>query len=161
MIHELKNRDGLKIALSGRDETTLTPILTFIQRNISKQLHTSALLHVLDIILGKYFNNNYKMIFLSSCYLLTFIIIYHSLLIHYSLLIVIFTDIYSPVIEHGTGIAMQLSKIRNQISVELQFQESFLPLLGSLELVINAAISTMPLEATGSPGTPMIQGPGV
>jgi len=116
MLRELQKRDGLKIALSGRDEATLHPILVFIGKHVKNQLHTQFLLEVLDLIL----------------------------------------DIYGPVIEKEGGIAMQLRKIRNQITNELVFQENFLPLLGSLEFLINASIATMPIEMVGeSPGTPM------
>ena len=187
-LHELRQRDGLRVALSGRDENTLTPILVFIARYINKQLHTKFLCEILDIILGMKRAGRGRgregrrkgVVGRDWCPFFIFFTYFSSFLLPLSSS----SDIYGSVVEKGTGIALQMSKIRNQINVELAFQvyillsyllsyllspslpppfliiplqESFLPLLGSLELIINSAIATMPIEAVaGSPGTPLM-----
>lgn len=115
-LHELHLRDGIKVALSGRDETTLLPILLFLTKYIKNPMHTKFLCEILDIIL----------------------------------------DLYAPAIEKGSAVATQILKIRHSIETELRAQSHFLPLLGSLELIINSAIATMPIEDMGSPATPML-----
>jgi U3 small nucleolar RNA-associated protein 15 len=54
LLEELNNRgDGLRIALSSRDDVSLEPILNFIMRNISYPRYVEILGKVLDMIIGK------------------------------------------------------------------------------------------------------------
>jgi U3 small nucleolar RNA-associated protein 15 len=54
LIEELTFRDGLLIALSGRDEVSLEAILNFIHRYISNPRYTCLLSKVLDLIMDSY-----------------------------------------------------------------------------------------------------------
>jgi len=56
MLEELINREGLRIALSGRDDVSLEPITKFIMKNIINPNYTELLVDVTNVILG---NNNY------------------------------------------------------------------------------------------------------
>jgi len=115
VLRELVQRDGLRIALSGRDEEALGPIVDFIGKYLDNPLHTPFLLSVLDDIL----------------------------------------DIYGPVIESGSLVARQLRNLRQRLSEEIKTQQSFLPLLGALEFLVNASIATIPIQASESPSTPI------
>ena len=46
-------RGGLISALSGREDRTLTPILTFLARYINDPAYTEVLIHVTHVLLGK------------------------------------------------------------------------------------------------------------
>ena len=52
MLRELCHRDGLTIALGGRDERGLEPILTFIFKHIGNPAYTRTLMNVSSVILG-------------------------------------------------------------------------------------------------------------
>ncbi len=52
LLNELVQREGLQIALSGRDDQALKPILEFASRNISNPRYTSLLISVAEVILG-------------------------------------------------------------------------------------------------------------
>jgi U3 small nucleolar RNA-associated protein 15 len=52
MIDELFHRDGIRIALSGRDEESLEPILLFIQRYITNPAYQTILIDLTNVILG-------------------------------------------------------------------------------------------------------------
>ncbi|KAI8929897.1 WD40-repeat-containing domain protein [Entophlyctis helioformis] len=54
MLEELIHRDGLRIALSGRDEVTLQPILWFLVKYICNPRYTSLLVDVSSTILDIY-----------------------------------------------------------------------------------------------------------
>ncbi|KAI8870767.1 WD40 repeat-like protein [Ramicandelaber brevisporus] len=54
VIQELIQRGGLKIALGGRDDIALEPIVRFVTKNIGKQQYTSILLDVAHVILDMY-----------------------------------------------------------------------------------------------------------
>ncbi|KAL2917963.1 U3 small nucleolar RNA-associated protein 15 [Polyrhizophydium stewartii] len=54
MLEELIHRDGLRIALAGRDERTLQPILSFLMKYINNPRYTALLVDVTNIILDIY-----------------------------------------------------------------------------------------------------------
>jgi U3 small nucleolar RNA-associated protein 15 len=53
VIEELIHRDGLRIALSGRDEPLLEPIFVFVVKYITNPRFATTLLQVGEMILGK------------------------------------------------------------------------------------------------------------
>jgi len=59
MLEELINREGLRIALAGRDDVSLEPIVKFIMKNIINPNYTELLVNVTNVILGKYFIISY------------------------------------------------------------------------------------------------------
>eukprot|EP01134_Creolimax_fragrantissima_P004839 CFRG4839T1 len=54
LIEELAHRDGLKIAVSGRDEVALTPLLQFLVKNVANPRYSSLLLEVTNMVLDVY-----------------------------------------------------------------------------------------------------------
>jgi U3 small nucleolar RNA-associated protein 15 len=54
VIQELIRRDGLRIALLGRTEEELVPVVDFIIKNITNPLYTSLLVDMCDLVIGKY-----------------------------------------------------------------------------------------------------------
>jgi len=54
MLEELINREGLKIALAGRDDVSLEPIAKFIMKNIINPNYTELLVDVTNVILDMY-----------------------------------------------------------------------------------------------------------
>jgi len=58
MLEELINREGLRIALAGRDDVSLEPIAKFIMKNIINPNYTELLVDVTNVILGNFININ-------------------------------------------------------------------------------------------------------
>ena len=54
LLQELVERDGLRTALSGRDDVTLQPILAFSLRNIAQPRYTRLLTMVTEVLLDVY-----------------------------------------------------------------------------------------------------------
>ena len=54
LIKELSHRDGLQIALGGRDERSLEPILFFLFKNINNPEYSKTLVDVSTLVLGMY-----------------------------------------------------------------------------------------------------------
>jgi len=54
VLHELIRRGALGTALAGRDDRTLTPILTFLARNINDPAHAEILNQVTNVLLDIY-----------------------------------------------------------------------------------------------------------
>eukprot|EP00051_Salpingoeca_urceolata_P021508 m.338930 g.338930 ORF g.338930 m.338930 type:complete len:458 (-) comp19811_c0_seq32:10-1383(-) len=52
VLHELAQRNGLKQALSGRDEHSLQPILQFLTKNVANPRYATLLIGVANMILG-------------------------------------------------------------------------------------------------------------
>ena len=56
LIEELIHRDGLRIALKGRDENTLVPILNFLDKNMLNPRYAVILVNVFEMVLGSLFS---------------------------------------------------------------------------------------------------------
>eukprot|EP01135_Chromosphaera_perkinsii_P008669 Nk52_evm2s1444 gene=Nk52_evmTU2s1444 len=54
LFDELMQRDGLKIALSGRDEASLEPVLSFLIRNVTNPRYTHILINVTNVLMDIY-----------------------------------------------------------------------------------------------------------
>jgi U3 small nucleolar RNA-associated protein 15 len=54
VLEELLSRQGLSIALAGRDETTIEPLLSFISRYMSNPRYTSTLIRVANSVCDLY-----------------------------------------------------------------------------------------------------------
>jgi hypothetical protein len=52
VILELEKREGLLIAIQGRDESTLLPLLQFLAKNIANPEYTATLTRVCQLVLG-------------------------------------------------------------------------------------------------------------
>jgi hypothetical protein len=53
LIQELIFRDGLRIALGGRDDVTLEPILNFLARHIDDSRFGGMAAEVADVLIGE------------------------------------------------------------------------------------------------------------
>jgi len=53
VVQELIHRDGLRIALSGRDDVLLEPILRLLIRYVADHRFGEMVAHVTNIVLGK------------------------------------------------------------------------------------------------------------
>lgn len=53
LLQELARRDGLNIALSGRNEDELYPILLFTRFLILEPKYSSFMLDIFDMIIGR------------------------------------------------------------------------------------------------------------
>ena len=54
VFEELIRRSGLGIAIAGRDEQALLPLLKFLQRNFSNPQYTHIMMDVIRVVLSKY-----------------------------------------------------------------------------------------------------------
>jgi len=54
VVEELVQRSGLRIALQGRNQTTLTPLIGFLVRNITRPPHAAVLVGVANLLLDMY-----------------------------------------------------------------------------------------------------------
>lgn len=54
LIQELIFRDGLRIALGGRDDVTMEPILNFLARHIDDSRFGGMAAEVADVLIGKF-----------------------------------------------------------------------------------------------------------
>ena len=52
VLQELFRRDAMKSVLSGRNEVTLAPLLSFIVRNVTDPKHCTVLVDVAHILAG-------------------------------------------------------------------------------------------------------------
>lgn len=57
LIHELVQRDALRIALSGRDDVTLEPVLSFLARHVTDPRFGQAASDVATVVLDIYAAN--------------------------------------------------------------------------------------------------------
>lgn len=69
LIEELVHRDGLRIALKGRDEHTLYPILNFLDKNMLNPRYSVILVSVFEMILGNSSHSDLASLFLCGNFL--------------------------------------------------------------------------------------------
>jgi len=116
MMQELENRDGLEIAIAGRDEASLILLLHFLKDSLTNPLFTPYLIKIFHLVL----------------------------------------DIYSYVIGRSPAVDHMLHQISGSIKKELAIQSKLLPLMGTLEFIINSSIAGMPIEQSNeNPATPV------
>jgi U3 small nucleolar RNA-associated protein 15 len=113
MIEELLRRDGLTIALSGRNEETLEPIISFLTQHITNPRYSSMLIDVSNILLGN----------MSSLVLCT-----NRLL-----------DLYSRVLGQSVAVDDMLRKFSKKIHEEITIQKQMFELIGTLDLLMTAS----------------------
>lgn len=54
LMEELQRRQGLLPAISGRDEQTLKPLMTFLTRNVNNTRYASMLVDVCELVIDRY-----------------------------------------------------------------------------------------------------------
>src|SRR4051794_26127843 len=102
-------RNALSIALGGRNEDTLVPILEFLVKNITDRRWSATVIQVTNAILGIF-----------------------DLLQHHKILIFNFLDIYGQVIGQSPTVDGLLFKLQKKLQQEVRFQQQLHELLGSL-----------------------------
>jgi len=60
VLYELMRRDGLKIALAGRDEKSILLVLTYLKRYLNDVRFSEILLYVADLFIDLYFPTSFK-----------------------------------------------------------------------------------------------------
>ena len=113
---ELARRNALQIALSGRDEVTMKPILSFLCAYLCNPSYTRILLDICNVILGR------------EC-----IQVSHGL--------IDCVDLYSSVMTESPEVKDLLFRLKRKVSKEVSLQAEAVQLLGILDLLMNSSIS--------------------
>ena len=123
LLQELARRDGLSIALSGRNEDELYPLLKYLSVNMTKPRYAPLLLAVCDMVAGKVCS-------LTLCFLSLTLSLTHTL------------DIYGGVLSVSKGTQTLFRVLKVKIDRELQFQKRAFELLGTLDTILTASMAT-------------------
>lgn len=120
--------DGLRIALSGRDDARLEPILNFILRYIIDPNYIDLLSHCLNVVLGKFIHK-----WSNSPFLFFFL------------------DIYENIIHMSPRVSELINKILRKTCDEMNFQNDLQKMTGVLDMYLNfsssrTAVQTVPSQ---------------
>ena len=126
LLQELARRDGLSIALSGRNEDELYPLLKYLSANVAKPRYAPLLLPVCDMVAGK------------INWIIFFLLFMPSLFLSLSLSL----DIYGGVLSTSKGVQALFRVLKVKIDREVQFQKRAFELLGTLDTILTAAMAT-------------------
>jgi U3 small nucleolar RNA-associated protein 15 len=96
LLEELHYRQGTKIALAGRDEATLEPLLRFLVKYLCHPQYSSVLINVCEMVI----------------------------------------DMYAQIVGQSVVIDEQFKKLESAMRRETQLHKKLLPLLGSLETLM-------------------------
>jgi U3 small nucleolar RNA-associated protein 15 len=116
LIRELVHRDGLRIALAGRDDVLLEPILRWLLKYIADPRFGELVANVTCLVLGKL---EFQLIDRVS----------HSI-----------SDMYAPVIGQAPLIDALFVRIRKKIASEIRFQEEVLKAKGALTMILSSTV---------------------
>lgn len=111
LIQELTQRDGLQIALSGRDDVTLEPILSFLVRHVTDPRFGEMASDVAGVIIGGLPRPLDRP--QNSC-----------------------TDVYTPTLGQSPLIDEMLGRIQTRVERELGFQKELMKLRGALDMTL-------------------------
>lgn len=111
LIQELIQQDALRIALAGRDDVTLEPILSFLVRHVTDPRFGEMASDVAGVIIGK---SPYAPIY-------TWLID---------------ADIYTPILGQSPLIDEMLGRIQTRVERELGFQKELMKLRGALDMTL-------------------------
>lgn len=117
LIQELIHRDGLRIALAGRDDVLLEPVLRLLVKYITDPRFGEMVCDIAGIVIGPF-------------------PIYVALrrLTHG-------TDMYTPVIGQSPLIDSLFLRLRKKVTAEIRFQKELLKTKGALDMVLATAAS--------------------
>ena len=135
MMDELIQRGGLKIALSGRDEARLAPVVKFITKYITNPHFSELLLDVTNMLFGTFF----------LCFVL-----FVACELFFSPFTLFSFLLPSRCLQDALGRSMVLDelfvRLRQELNEEIQFQKQLCRLQGSLDMLVSSA-STAGLDA--------------
>lgn len=121
MVQELIYRDGLRIALSGRDDVLLEPVLRLLLKHITDVRFGNLACDVAGLVIG-------------PCNLLP---LWHSPLTK------LITDMYSHMLGQLPLIDSLFMRLHKKVVAELKFQKELLRTRGALDMIFaSAALST-------------------
>ena len=138
LLQELARRDGLSIALSGRNEDELYPLLKYLSVNMTKPRYAPLLLAVCDMVAGKSFSDIVFQFYLS---------LYSLSHTHTHTLTL---DIYGGVLSTSKGVQALFRVLKVKIDREVQFQKRAFELLGTLDTILTASMATERRKAIAS-----------
>jgi len=124
MFTELRNRGGLYIALSGRDDVTLHPLLTFLLYNFTNTRYAIQLIDITVKVLDMYAEG--KRTGKSPYCCTTFLIVLYL------------------VLGQSAMIDELLVKLQAKVAKEVQYQKELIQLEGAIDLILTAAASKPP-----------------
>lgn len=134
LFQELARRDGLSIALSGRNEEELYPILKYLSRHMTKPRYTPLLLDVGNMLTGDNWLCAFKYIFAQQCFTPLRYWLHCKLL--YSV------DIYCGMLSHSKTVAALFHVIKVKVDREVEFQKQAFQLLGTLDTILTVTMAT-------------------
>ena len=116
LIQELIHRDGLRIALAGRDDVLLEPVLRLLVKHATDPRFGEMVCDVAGMVIGT----------------LPFTHLYdHSP----------HTEMYTPVLGQSPLIDSLFLRLRKKVSAELRFQKELVKAKGALDMVLATAAS--------------------
>ena len=110
LIQELVQRDALRVALAGRDDVTLEPILSFLIRHVTDPRFGEIASEVAGVIIGESPRRRVAS--------------------------VLTTDLYTPVLGQSPLIDELLGRIQTRVERELGFQKELMKLRGALDMTL-------------------------
>lgn len=118
VIQELVHREGLRVALSGRDDVLLEPILQMLSNYVADTRWGVLACEVAGVVLGEYERTNRK-----HCTYLVFCI-----------------DMYASVVGLSPVIDAELVNLRRKVQGELKLQENLARLRGAVDMILSASV---------------------
>jgi U3 small nucleolar RNA-associated protein 15 len=113
LIQELVHRDALRVALSGRDEVTLEPILAFLSRHVTDPRFGEMAAEVAGVVIGECKREPTN------------------------------ADIYTPILGQTPLIDEMIGKMQSRIERELSFQRELMKLRGALDMTLAQAAMSL------------------
>lgn len=125
MIQELIHRDGLRNALSGRDDVLLEPVLRLLVKHVADSRFGEIVCDISMLLIGKH-----------PPYCTGTIVTERN----------IYQDMYAPVLGQSPLIDSLFLRLRKKVVAEIRFQKELMKTKGTLEMVFSSA-SLVPTSA--------------
>jgi len=114
----LVHRDGLRIALAGRDDVLLEPILRFLLKYIADPRFGEMVADITGVLLGNRFNLTGRLAPEQ------------------------FSDMYMSVIGQAPLIDALFLRLQKKVAAELRFQEEIIKTKGALTMILASSITS-------------------
>ena len=133
LIEELRLRDGLTLALSGRDETTLEPLVAFIAKYITHPRYAALLIGITDRVFGACYDpySIARTPPLPSLSAMTLSLCGKPRAFG--------ADMYAPMLGRSIAIDRLFLRLQSRIQQEIKLDKQLLALQGGLDLVMASA----------------------
>ena len=117
VIQELIARDGLRSALSGRDDVLLEPVLTLLVKYVTDPRFGEMVCGIAIVVLGQCYPHT-----ISSSLKLTGLV-----------------DMYASVLGQSPLIDALFLRLRKKVHAELKFQNELVRVRGALDMLLTAS----------------------